>query len=83
MPQDNGGPAFPLPPQQEGQDSPHGMTLLDYFAAQALPAGLDYALRQPKEEYQSSGHNSRPDWAVDIAYTTAVAMLAFKRDLET
>ena len=83
MPQDNGGPAFPLPPRREGEDRPHGMTLLDYFAAQALPTALNYALHQPKDEYQDSTYNSRCDWAVGIAYTTAAAMIAYKRDLET
>ena len=61
MSNDTGGPAFPAH-HFDLAESEHGMTLRDYFAAQAMQALL------------TQGHIARPN-VPGIAYAVADAML--------
>jgi len=67
---DRGGQAFPNP-ETENFEPEIGMTLLDYFAGQAL-AGL---LANPEKDYAYAD-------AADFAYRQADAMIAEKRRRE-
>ena len=69
----DGGPAFPMPsgPEPRVNDTTHynvGMSLLDFFAGEAL-AGL----------LASGPHDCGPDGIAHDAYSHAAAMLAEKR----
>ena len=73
MSTNTGGPAFPS--DNFGKDSAMGMTLLDWFAGQALACRALYNNKEydsvPPDEYVA-------DWAYDIA----AAMLAEKAKRE-
>lgn len=60
---ENGGPAFPTDWYPTDGKPFQGMTLRDYFAAQALPACIQFCERE------------RWNWAADRAYEIADAML--------
>lgn len=66
-PSNDGGPAFPAPMNGPDGRTQHGMTLRDYFAAQAL-AGID-------NDFSAQG---RAIWA----YECADAMLAARERKE-
>ena len=72
---DDGGPAYPLSEDAISHRcrdfNMQGMTLLDYFAGQAL-AGL---LANPEKDYAYAD-------AADLAYRQADAMIAEKRRRE-
>ncbi|MEW5666231.1 hypothetical protein AB1288_07835 [Pseudomonas putida] len=76
MSKDTSGPAFPvtLPSGESYQGHmPHdGMTLRDYFAAQALQGMLPY----PGNEMWGSFAEMTPKQAAESAYGYADAMLA-------
>ena len=66
MSERDGGPAYPVPGLQN-DEAFNGMSLRDYFAAQALQGSLS-ALSE------NSPHN--PSWLAKWAYDMADAMLA-------
>lgn len=69
----DGGPAFPITPENEMRADGwvgRGMTLRDYFAAQAL-AGL--AGRKFRQGDAGEGY---AEWAASMAYEFADALLA-------
>lgn len=76
MAKDDGGPAFPIPPQTNGDhdwNRAGGMSLRDYFAAQALPAVIAAYLA-------ANGNGCAADHALRnvpaLAYKYADAMIA-------
>lgn len=69
MSNDNGGKAFPLPPNASQQ----GMNLLDYFAATALPSCIQGALDGMLED--------DPDEVAKAAYGFAISMVEARRNL--
>lgn len=73
----DGGPAFPLNECHDDGTHHHshaGMSLRDYFAAQALPA--IYADRDSVAAWRtSSGTTTYAEWAASLAYQMADAML--------
>lgn len=86
---DTGGSAFPLfipsaYQAQEGASYNEGMTLLDYFAAAALPHMIpngereEMALKQEMQNRRISG----PEIIAATCYQMATAMLAEKRRRE-
>lgn len=77
---DNGGPAFPQADNEQAHTNP-GMTMLDWFAGQALNAFLPVALRE--NAFLGAGEGrTLPKWLASDAYDYAVAMIAEKRRRE-
>lgn len=72
---DTGGPAFPHPSGASGWE---GMTLLDYFAGQALPSAINSIIVAAEKGIEVSN----PDPAI-MAYQIADQMIAEKRRRET
>ncbi len=72
MSKKDGGPAFPREDYQT-DDAPgqRGMSLRDYFAAQALPAALQQAFSM-----QDMPRHNIPSFAADCSYDIADAMIA-------
>jgi hypothetical protein len=81
---DNGGPAFPL-----NHEIPHpkglrydvhwdGMTLRDWFAGQALPAVIAYALENPSRIAADETGNVGPE-VCRLAYETADGMIKARK----
>ncbi len=74
----NGGPAFPLVPVEYRGELVYGelgLTVRDYFAAKAMPAIYDVAMREAE---QGSGLLEDDQWRVGLAfdaYKMADAML--------
>lgn len=67
----NGGPAFPCPVGHIKCEHPEGMTLRDYFAAQALPTCIS---NTTPEDVQKFGSKVYP-MVAETAYAFADAML--------
>lgn len=61
----NGGPAFPMQWRQRADSE--GMSLLDYFAGQALPKVIAFD--------RNRGMVGTPDEAAQLAYQYAACML--------
>lgn len=70
----NNPPAFPSFDYitQEGRENPKGMTMRDYFAAQALQGLLPDAFQEAPDNYPAK--RLAPFWAA-MAYQLADAML--------
>ncbi len=71
-----GGPAFPMPSvswKEKGEDcvaiGTHGMTLRDYFAAQALAGQLAFSPSDPFKKYH------QPEEVASACFRFADAML--------
>lgn len=88
---DTGGTAFPEPLDAHGDPgsgSP-GMTLLDWFAGQALAEAISYVDRLGARNYDSYIKSNKmvkdasvEDIAAHVAYEQAQAMIKRKRELE-
>lgn len=61
----DGGPAFPIPYEDEGRAMHIGMSMRDWLAGMALQGLLT-----------SEGRPNHPEWVAGIAYGLADAMLA-------
>lgn len=72
----DGGPAYPLHPEVFDWQGQAGMTLRDYFAAQALPAILAATSAQQHMPIMQPGERELIPAMVRDAYAVADAMLA-------
>lgn len=71
----DGGPAFPVAdfihPNGRVEHGHNGMSLLEYYAGEAMKAGLEHWL-----EHTDGSWDARREMAADLAFDVAEAMIA-------